>query len=188
MIITSPADERTVRDLSLGQVVYVTGPVITARDKSHARALSSEKVPEILHGSTIFHCGPIMKKENGRWNVIAAGPTTSARMNATEPEMIRKFKIRMMIGKGGMSSDVLKAMKENGCVYLAATGGAAVSLAECITRTEGVEWEDLGMTEAMWMFTTERFGPLVVAMDAKGNSIYDDVNAKVNENMKKIQF
>jgi len=129
-----------------------------------------------------------MKKEKNKWAVVAAGPTTSARLNDLEAEMIRRFGIKVIIGKGGMSSDVLEAMKENGCVYLAAIGGAAVSLAECVTETKGVEWEDLGMAEAMWLFSTERFGPLVVAMDANGNSIYDDVNSKVNETLKRYQF
>ncbi|MCL2712393.1 MAG: FumA C-terminus/TtdB family hydratase beta subunit [Methanomassiliicoccaceae archaeon] len=188
MIITSPTDERTVRSLRTGQTVYVSGSLITGRDKVHMRALSSEKVPKVLYNSTLFHCGPIMKKEKNKWAVVAAGPTTSARLNDLEAEMIRRFGIKVIIGKGGMSSDVLEAMKENGCVYLAAIGGAAVSLAECVTETKGVEWEDLGMAEAMWLFSTERFGPLVVAMDANGNSIYDDVNSKVNETLKRYQF
>jgi fumarate hydratase subunit beta len=182
--ITSPANERTVRALKKGQVVFVSGNVITGRDEMHMRALSSKKVPEELNGSTLFHCGPIMIKEDGEWKAIAAGPTTSARMNTMEAEMIRRFRIRMIIGKGGMSDDVLKAMKEVGCVYLAAIGGAAVSLAECL-RTRGVIWEDLGMAEAMWLFDAERLGPLVVAMDADGNSIYDDVRSKVSETIKR---
>jgi tartrate/fumarate subfamily iron-sulfur-dependent hydro-lyase beta chain len=187
MIVTSPADERTVRKLKVGQNVYVTGTVVTGRDRVHMRALSSKEVPEVLYGSTLFHCGPIMVFENEKWNTVAAGPTTSARMNKSAAEIIRKFNIRIIIGKGGMSPEVLGAMKENGCVYLAAIGGAAVSLAECITSAMP-QWEDLGMAEAMWVFRTERFGPLVVAMDADGKSIYDDVNEKVDATLKKYQF
>jgi fumarate hydratase subunit beta len=174
-------DESTVARLKIGQVVYIRGRIITGRDKVHMRALSSDDVPDDLNGATLFHCGPIMSKRNGRWEAIAAGPTTSARMNSTEAEMIRRFGIRAIIGKGGMSDDVLEAMKEAGCVYLAAIGGAAVSLAEGVREVAGVEWEDLGMAEAMWIFETERFGPLVVAMDAHGNSIYNDVDRKVKD-------
>jgi fumarate hydratase subunit beta len=115
------------------------------------------------------------QEEDGSWSVVAAGPTTSARMNSLEPEMIVRFGIRAIIGKGGMSKAVAEAMKEVGCVYLAATGGAAVSLAEGLSRCRGCEWLDLGMAEAMWRFDTERLGPLTVAIDSEGNSLYDKV-------------
>ena len=179
-VIRSPTDEGTVRSLKLGQTVFVSGTILTGRDEMHMRALSSD-APDILNGSTLFHCGPIMIKQGGHWKVIAAGPTTSARMNSMEAEMIRRHRIRMIIGKGGMSDDVLKAMKEVGCVYLAAIGGAAVSLAEGLREVTGVEWDDLGMAEAMWEFNAEHFGPLTVAMDANGNSIYKDVNSRVSK-------
>jgi len=180
-ILESPMDESTVRKLGLGQVVYIRGNIITGRDEMHLRALSSEKVPKELNGATLFHCGPIMSKKDGRWNVIAAGPTTSARMNSMEAEVIRRFGVRAIIGKGGMSDDVLKTMKEVGCVYLAAIGGAAVSLAEGLSADIGAEWEDLGMAEAMWKFKADRLGPLVVAMDAHGNSIYKNVDSEVKK-------
>ena len=180
-------DENTVRNLKLGETVYLRGLIITGRDEMHMRALSSKEVPPELYGATLFHCGPIMAEKNGKMDVIAAGPTTSARMNSMEAEMIRRFGIRAIIGKGGMSDDVLGAMKEIGCVYLAAIGGAAVSLAEGLNETVGVKWEDLGMAEAMWKFKAERFGPLIVAMDANGNSIYENVENKVKEFVKGLQ-
>ena len=146
----------------------------------HIRALekarNGEPVPEDLYGAVVFHCGPIMAKTENGWSVVAAGPTTSARMNKLEAEFIERFKIRAIVGKGGMSDDVAEAMKKTGCVYLAATGGAAISLAEGLSRCTGCEWEDLGMPEAMWRFSTQRFGPLIVAMDAQGNSLYKQVS------------
>ena len=180
--MTAPLTEETVKSLKLGDTVYLNGPVITGRDEMHIRALEYYKagkpVPEEIENSVLFHCGPIMvQKEDGRWSVVAAGPTTSARMNKLEPEFIRKFHIRAIIGKGGMSKETAEAMKECGCVYLAATGGAAVSLAEGLRRCTGNEWLDLGMAEAMWKFDTDKFGPLVVAIDAEGNSLYEKVNA-----------
>jgi len=178
MTIISPVDEKTARELRAGQVVFLDGIVITGRDEMHVLALSRQG-PEELNGATLFHCGPIMLFKDGKWEVIAAGPTTSARMNSVAPEIIRKYGIRAMIGKGGMSDEVMKAMKEVGCVYLAAIGGAAVSLAERLTTID-VHWEDLGMAEAMWKFKAEALGPLVVAMDARGNSIYKEIDAKIN--------
>ncbi|MCL2607325.1 MAG: FumA C-terminus/TtdB family hydratase beta subunit [Methanomassiliicoccaceae archaeon] len=177
MKITSPLDEKTARGLKTGQVVFLNGIVMTGRDEMHMRALS--RPAEGLNGATLFHCGPIMLLKDGKWEVIAAGPTTSARMDSAAPEIIRKYRIRAMIGKGGMSDDVLKAMKEVGCVYLAAIGGAAVSLAEGLTAI-GVHWEDLGMAEAMWKFKAENLGPLVVAMDADGKSIYKEIASKTD--------
>lgn len=178
--LNTPLTEEDVRSLKLGEVIYISGPVITGRDEMHIRALEyvreGKDVPEDINGAVLYHCGPIMvQSEDGSWSVVAAGPTTSARMNKLEPEMISRFKIRAIIGKGGMSKDVAQAMKENGCVYLAATGGAAVSLAEGLSSCKGCEWLDLGMAEAMWRFDTDGLGPLTVAIDSEGNSLYDKV-------------
>jgi hydro-lyases, Fe-S type, tartrate/fumarate subfamily, beta region len=181
--LRTPLSEEDVRSLKLGDVVYLSGQVITGRDEMHIRALENLKekkeVPEVITGSVLYHCGPLMKKGDKGWAVVSAGPTTSARMNSLESEMIRSFGIRAIVGKGGMSKEVGKTMSEQGCVYLAATGGAAVSLAEAIPRVTGVEWEDLGMAEALWKFDAERLGPLIVAMDAGGNSLYDDVRSSL---------
>ena len=177
--LTLPLNERDVKKLKMGQVLSVSGPMVTGRDELHIRALERAKeggeIPKALTGATLYHCGPIMQKKGDGWVVLAAGPTTSARMNKLEADFIKKFKIRAVIGKGGMSREVADAMKECGCVYLAATGGTAVTLAD-ESRCTGVEWEDLGMAEAMWLFESNNFGPLVVAIDAKGNSIYDEVS------------
>ena len=182
-VLESPLNLETVRSLKLGEIVYINGPVITGRDEMHIRAIEmakkGEKVPEEIIGSTLYHCGPIMTETDGKKEVVAAGPTTSARMNSLESEMISRFHIRAIIGKGGMSKDVGKTMADEGCVYLAATGGAAVTLAEGLYAVDGVEWEDLGMAEAMWKFRANKLGPLIVAMDANGNSLYEKVNASL---------
>lgn len=178
-IVQAPLSEKDARSLKLGEQIYITGPVVTGRDDVHLRALKlideGEPVPDCLKGAVIYHCGPIMKKNGKQWTVVAAGPTTSARMNSLEPRFIRELHIHAVIGKGGMDAAVAEAMKKEGCVYLAATGGAAVSLAEGLSRVVGVEWEDLGMPEALWQFDAKRLGPLTVAMDAEGNSLYEQV-------------
>lgn len=178
-MLQSPLNDAAVRSLKLGDTVFISGPVVTGRDEAHIRALElsrkGEDTPSELDGCVLYHCGPIMKETDDGWVVVAAGPTTSARMNRLEPEMIRAFGIRAIIGKGGMSAETAEAMKECGCVYLAATGGAAVSLAEGLGKCKGVQWLDLGMAEALWSFETERLGPLIVAMDAEGNSLYENV-------------
>ena len=180
---STPLTETVVRSLKLGDVIFLNGPVITGRDEVHIRALEYAKegkeVPDCLKDAVVFHCGPIMKQsDDGSWTPIAAGPTTSARMNKLEPEFIRTFGTKAIVGKGGMDRATAEAMKECGCVYLAATGGAAVTIADSFTVT-GVEWSDLGMAESVWKMDANRFGPLVVAIDAEGNSLYDKVNASL---------
>ena len=182
-ILKSPLNEAEIRSLGIGDVVYISGPIITGRDEMHMRALEhlkeGKQIPSVIKGSVLYHCGPIIKKANEKYTVVAAGPTTSARLNSLESEMIRSFGIKAIIGKGGMSKEIGDTMKESGCVYLAATGGTAVSLAESVIRVDGVEWEDLGMAEALWKFNTEKMGPLIVAMDSKGNSLYENVRSSL---------
>ncbi|MDD1772051.1 MAG: fumarate hydratase C-terminal domain-containing protein, partial [Methanomassiliicoccales archaeon] len=131
--ITSPLSESTARSLRAGDLVSLSGDVITARDEAHMRALDLHRkgvtLPFKLEDRALYHCGPIMLHDRS-WKVVAAGPTTSARMNSLGPELIRAFRPRLIIGKGGMSSEVLKALSDVGCAYLAFTGGAAVLAAE----------------------------------------------------------
>ena len=176
-----PLTEESVRSLRIGDSVTLTGTIYTARDAAHkylAEAKECVGVPDI-RGAVLYHCGPIMTEIDGKKTVVAAGPTTSARMNSLESEMISRFHIRAIVGKGGMSKEVAETMAEEGCVYLAATGGAAVTLAEGLARIEGVEWLDLGMPEAIWKFRASRLGPLIVAMDCEGNSLYEQVRNSI---------
>jgi len=188
--LKAPLSEDTVRSLRLGDEVLVEGKVHIGRDEVHIRSLDmrerGEDVPFDLRDGVLFHCGPIAQKDDG-WKIIAAGPTTSARMNALEPRFIREFGVRAIIGKGGMSRPTLEAMREQGCVYLAFTGGAAVLAADGIRRVERVEWLDLGMPEALWVVEAEELGPLVVAMDAHGSSLYEQVDRMAEENLAKIK-
>lgn len=190
--LKTPLKEEDVRGLKLGETVYMDGVVFTGRDEVHLHALEylekGKKVPVDFKGSALFHCGPIMKKVGEKWVAVAAGPTTSSRMNSLEPQFIEKFRPSAIIGKGGMSQPTVDAMKKYGCVYLAITGGAAVLAAQGIKSVSGVEWFELGMPEAIWILNTENFGPLTVAIDAHGNSLYAEVNLKIKENEKKARL
>jgi fumarate hydratase subunit beta len=189
--LVSPLSEDVVRSLEVGDEVELSGPLVTARDEAHIRALEAhekgEPLPFDLEGAVIFHCGPITSQEGDGWRLVAAGPTTSSRMNAIEPEFIRAFGIRAIIGKGGMSRPTVEAMKEHGCVYLAFTGGAAVVAAEGIAKVESVDWLDLGMPEAVWHLQADGFGPLIVAIDSQGRSLYDVVEERVSSNLVDIR-
>jgi len=181
-LIRSPLSEGEARSLKVGEIVTLSGEILTARDEAHIRALEwrreGKDLPFKVEDLALYHCGPIMRRDGG-WKVVAAGPTTSARMNTLEPDFIRAFKPRLVIGKGGMSTDTLDAMMEVGCAYLAFTGGAAVVAAEALPEVLGVDWEDLGMPEAVWHLRAERLGPMVVAMDSHGRSIFHEVESMV---------
>jgi len=185
--LKAPLSEDDVRSLRAGQEVYVDGTVFIGRDEVHLRALEHRRegkmLPVDLEDGILYHCGPIVKRDAKGWKVIAAGPTTSARMNSVEPEFIRQFGIRAIIGKGGMSRPTVEAMQEHGCVYLAFPGGAAVLAAQGIRKVRSVEWLDLGMPEALWIVEAKQLGPLIVAIDAHGNSLYEDVERKVQGNL-----
>ncbi len=187
----TPISEEEVRTLKVNDVLYVSGTIITARDAAHKKALDlyreGKKVPINLEGLAVFHCGPIVKKEGEKWTVVAAGPTTSTRMDQFEDEFIKAFKVRVVIGKGGMGKKTTDAMKKYGAVYGAFTGGAAVLAAKAIKNVKAVEWlQELGMPEALWIFEAEEFGPLTIAIDSHGNNIFEEIKQKAEEQRAKI--
>ena len=188
--LKTPISEEDVRKLKVNDVIYITGTMFTARDSAHKRALEyykqGKKMPINPQGLAVFHCGPIVKKENDKWTIVAAGPTTSTRMDLFEDEFIKNYKVRVVIGKGGMGKKTTDAMKKHGAVYGAFTGGAAVLAARAVKSVKTVEWFDLGMPEALWILEVEEFGPLTVAIDSHGNNLFEDVRKKVEENRPKI--
>jgi len=188
--LKTPISEEDIRKLKVNDVIYITGTIITARDAAHRRALEfhkeGKKPPVNLQGLAVFHCGPIVKKEDDKWIVVAAGPTTSTRMDLFEDEFIKDFKVRVVIGKGGMGKKTTEAMKRYGAVYGAFTGGAGVLAAKAVKNVKSGEWYDLGMPEALWVLEVKDFGPLTVAIDAHGNNLFEDVQKKVEESRQKI--
>jgi len=181
-----PASEEDVRKLRAGDIVYLSGLLFTARDEAHLRALEwnheGKELPVKFTDGALYHCGPIMKKEGDMWKIVAAGPTTSSRMNSLEPQFLERIGARLIIGKGGMNKGVGDAMKKAGAAYLAFTGGAAVLAARCVREVRGVHWLDLGMPEAVWVLDVEEFGPLTVGMDASGGSLFEDVAKQIEKN------
>src|SRR4030067_2253132 len=188
--LKTPISEDQIRKLKVNDVLYVTGTIVTARDQAHRRALEyfkdNKPLPLNLDGLAVFHCGPVVAKQGEKWIAVAAGPTTSTRMDLFEDEFIKDFKVRVVIGKGGMGKRTTDAMQKYGAVLGAFTGGAAVLAARAIKSVKGVEWFDLGVPEAMWIFEVEEFGPLAVAIDSHGNNLFTDVQKSVEESKQKI--
>jgi len=183
--LRTPVPEGEIRKLRMGDIVYLTGTVITARDEAHLKVLElhemGERPPVDFEGAGIFHCGPIMKREGDVWRVVAAGPTTSARMEIFQDKFIEAFRPAIVIGKGGMGSRTAEACGEYGCVYGAFTGGAALLAARGIKRVREVYWlEELGMPECLWVLEVEDFGPMIVTIDTHGNNMTEDVRRRVS--------
>ncbi|MGQ4910910.1 MAG: FumA C-terminus/TtdB family hydratase beta subunit [Candidatus Thorarchaeota archaeon] len=182
--LTTPISEEEARKLKVGDIVYVSGEhVYTARDEAHERALhmyeEGKKPPVEFEGSVVYHVGPVAWQKNGKWEIVSAGPTTSIRMELFEDEFLRKYKPRILVGKGGMGPKTLNALKEVGAVYTSYTGGCGALAAKGLKEVRAYEWSDLGMPEALWVITAEEFGPLLVTMDSHGDSLHVEMDKLV---------
>jgi fumarate hydratase class I len=173
VVLQSPVSEAAVRNLKVGDIVLLNGDMYTGRDAVHAHLIKNP-APVDLSGGLLYHCGPVVLKQNGGWKMTAAGPTTSIREEPYEAEVIKRFGIRAVIGKGGMGAKTLAALKEFGAVYLNAIGGAAQYYGRCIKSVKNVHLLEFGVPEAMWHLDVKDF-PAIVTMDAHGNSLHADV-------------
>jgi len=175
------------RKLRMGDVLFLTGTVVTARDAGHRRALElmnrGEKLPVDLRGLAVYHMGPIVRKVGDDWKVYSAGPTTSTRLEAYEAEFLEKTGARVIVGKGGMGAKTAEACKKLGAAYAIYTGGAGALAAKSIKKVKGVEWLDLGTPEALWILEVEDFGPLTVIIDPEGRNLYEELRAKNRPNL-----
>jgi len=180
-----PLSEEKVRALKVGDVVLLNGPLVTGRDAAHSYLLHHDS-PLDLNGAILYHCGPVMLQQNGVWRTNAAGPTTSIREEPYEADIIRRFGLRAVMGKGGMGKKTLAALQEFGAVYLHAIGGAAQFYARCLPKVHKVFLlEELGVPEAMWVFEARDF-PAIVTMDAHGNSLHEEVATKTGAELEKM--
>lgn len=175
MLLEAPFTEDKIRALHVGDMVQISGVIFTGRDAVHKYLHDGGKPPVDLRDSIIYHCGPVVVKEHGKWVVKAAGPTTSAREEPYQGPLMEQYGIRAVIGKGGMGPKTLEYCRKVGGVYLHAIGGAAQVLAERVVAVRGVHLaEKFGSPEAIWEFQVDRF-PAVVTMDSHGNSLHAQV-------------
>ncbi len=192
--LTTPISDEAIKELKAGDPVSLNGIIVTGRDAAHKfmieNFIRSDAVPaeeaelyaelkKLLDGGVIYHCGPVVKRdEAGKWSFVAAGPTTSIREEVYQPEVIAHFNLKGVIGKGGMGANTLRACEEETAVYLHAIGGAASLIAQSVKEVVGVyKLAEFGVPEAMWVIRVEDF-PVVVTMDSHGGSIHDQIEAK----------
>jgi len=198
--LTVPISEEQIRSLKVGDQVLVSGVIFTARDAAHKYMIEnfvhgtcpdSEKgtyeiLKKGLAGGVIYHCGPVVKRrDDGKYEFVAAGPTTSIREEPYQADVIGHFGVRGVIGKGGMRDKTLKGCQEHGAVYLHAIGGAAPLIAECCEEVEDVHKLDFGVPEAFWQIRVKDF-PCVVTMDSHGNSLHDKVKTASEAKLKEL--
>ena len=182
--LNAPLTEKDVRALKVGDVVMVSGRMFTGRDAVHSHLMKNPP-PVDLNGSVLYHCGPVVVKEGDTWRVTAAGPTTSIREEPYQAEIIKRYGVRAVIGKGGMGAKTLAGLKEHGAVYLNAIGGAAQFYARAIQKVDDVSLLEFGTPEAMWHLEVKDF-PAIVTMDSHGNSLHKDVEQESGQQLEAI--
>ena len=184
-----PVSEESVRNLKVGDFVELTGRMITGRDAAHTWLIEDyrEEVAPYLAGTVIYHCGPVVaENEDGSYDFVAAGPTTSIREEPYQADVIGRYGLRGVIGKGGMGPKTLKGLAEHGAVYLHAVGGAAQVLARAIPRVEKVFMlSEFGVPEALWVIEVERF-PVMVTMDSHGGSLHAEVEERSQAKLREL--
>jgi fumarate hydratase class I len=200
--LNMPISDEEIRDLKVGDTVFLNGIMLTGRDDVHKWIIDTfvektrepagddldvyEKIKPLLEGGIIYHCGPVVsKQEDGSYTFVAAGPTTSIREEPYQSRVLAHFNAKGVIGKGGMGAKTLKGCQEIPAVYLHAIGGAATLIAESVEKVLDVHKLDFGVPEAIWVLQVKDF-PVVVTMDSHGNSIHDEIEAKSKEIFEKI--
>lgn len=195
--LTTPISDEEIRNLKAGDTVYLNGVIVTGRDAAHKFMIEHfikqpvapddvelhENLKQIMDGSVIYHCGPVVKThEDGSYSFVAAGPTTSIREEVYQADVIKHFNLKGVIGKGGMGAKTLRACQEGPAVYLHAIGGAASFIAQSVKEVLGVYLLEFGVPEAMWVIRVEDF-PVVVTMDSHGESLHAQIEAQSKEKL-----
>lgn len=182
-ILTTPISDEALAELNVGDIVYLTGHLVTCRDVAHRRLIElKQKLPVNIKDGAIFHAGPIVReKEDGSYEMVSIGPTTSMRMEKFERQFIAETGVKLIIGKGGMGEETAKGCLENKAVHAVFPGGCAVVAATKVEEIEQAEWKDLGMPETLWVSRVREFGPLIISIDTKGRNIFEENKKTFNE-------
>lgn len=191
-ILTTPIKDEDLEALNIGDVVYLTGTLVTCRDVAHRRLIEQgRELPVQLKGGAIFHAGPIVrKKDDGEYEMVSIGPTTSMRMEKFEKAFIEQTGVKLIVGKGGMGPLTEEGCKQHKAVHAIFPGGCAVLAATQVEEIERAEWLDLGMPETLWVNRVKELGPLIISIDTQGNNLIEqnkaEFNAKKGPIVKKI--
>lgn len=187
-ILTTPVSAEDLKDLQIGDIIYLNGSMTTCRDVAHRRLVEGgRKLPVDVKDAAIYHAGPIVRPlENDRFQMVSVGATTSMRMEKFEKEFVRLTGVRVIIGKGGMGKDTEYACKNYKAVHCVFPAGNAVVAASEVEEIVDAEWRELGMPETLWHCRVKEFGPLIVSIDTEGRNLFEE--NKVIYNSRKEQI
>ena len=182
-ILTTPIKAEDLADIKIGDVIYLTGHIVTCRDVPHRRVVQEgRELPLDIRGGAILHAGPIIRKTGDKsFEMVSVGPTTSMRMEKFEREFIAKTGVRLIVGKGGMGEGTMSGCKEFGAIHCVFPASCAVVAATQVEEIESADWTELGMPETLWKCRVKEFGPLIVSIDAHGNNLFEQNKVKFNE-------
>lgn len=182
-ILVTPVSAEDLKGIKIGDIVYLSGSLTTCRDVAHRRLVEEgRELPVDVRNNAIFHAGPIIRPlENGKFEMVSVGPTTSMRMEKFEYEFVKETGVRVIVGKGGMKENTERACKEFGAIHCVFPARNAVVAATEVEEIVRAEWQDLGMPETLWNCRVKEFGPLIVSIDPEGNNLFEELKVGYNK-------
>jgi len=181
-VLTTPISAEDIKDLKVGDIIYLTGRMVTCRDVAHRRVIEEGlELPVDVKDKAILHAGPIIAENEDGYEMVSVGPTTSMRMEKFEEEFIKETGVRVIIGKGGMGEGTARGCKNNKAIHVVIPAGNAVWAATRVKKIVDAQWKDLGMPETLWVCDVEEFGPLIVSIDSEGNNIFEINKVEYNK-------
>lgn len=185
--LQTPIKDEDIQTVNVGDIIYITGVIVTGRDAVHTRLLEEGKpLPIDLRGLALYHAGPAVRRVGSEWEVVAIGPTTSMRMENWEAEFIKRTGVKVIVGKGFMGSQTAEACRNYKCLVTMFPGGCGVLAAKRVEKVLNVHWLDLGVPEALWVLKVKEFGPLLVTIDTLGNNMYYERSRDIEERKKLV--
>ena len=182
-VLITPVSTEDLKDIKVGDIVYLDGSMTTCRDVAHRRLVEEgRELPVDVRNNAIFHAGPIIRPlENDKFEMVSVGPTTSMRMEKFEYEFVKQTGVKVIIGKGGMKENTERACKEFSAIHCVFPAGNAVVAATEVEEIVRAEWRDLGMPETLWNRRVKEFGPLIVSIDTEGNNMFEKNKVTFNK-------
>ena len=187
-ILTTPIQAEDLKDIKVGDVIYLTGMLTTCRDVAHRRVIEEKRpLPVDIKDGAILHAGPIIRPlGDDQYEMVTVGPTTSMRMEKFEEEFIKETGVRLIIGKGGMGDGTMRGCRDHKALHCVFPAGCAVVAANCVEKIVSANWKDLGMPETLWTCKVKEFGPLIVSIDTHGRNLFEENKIIFNERKEKV--
>lgn len=185
-VLTTPISREDLKDIHIGDIIYLSGDLTTCRDVAHRRVVEEgREIPVDVRNKAILHAGPIVRPKGESYEIVSVGPTTSMRMEKFEYEFVKKTGVRVIVGKGGMKENTERACREFGAIHCVFPAGNAVVAATEVEEVVEAQWKDLGMPETLWHCHVKNFGPLIVSIDAYGKNFFEEKKVEYNKRKEK---